>query len=83
MHGNELSGSSGVIASPMWPHVYRHVASNSPGENVEITWRITVSPEKGIRLLFDTFEIEWTVYEAQDCSAYLVVSSALPDLIHE
>ena len=74
MHGNDLSGSSGTIASPMYPHPYRHIVTSGSSQNVEITWRITVSEGKAIRIRFDEFEIQWTVYETQDCSSYLAVS---------
>ena len=58
----------------MWPHAYRHMITGGSSQNSEVTWRITVSEGKAIRLRFDTFEVEWTVYEGQDCSAYLAVS---------
>ena len=61
----------------MWPHVYRHIPTSGTSENVEITWRVMVSEGKVIRLVFENFEIEWTVYEGQDCSEYLAVSAKL------
>ena len=79
VHGNELGGSSGTIASPMFPHSYRHIVNRgSSTEDVEITWRVTVSEGKVIRITFDTFELfNWltTVNEYERCSVYLAVSS--------
>ena len=61
----------------MWPHVYRHIPTSESSDYIEITWRVVVSEGKAIRLMFDNFEIEWTVYEGQDCSSYLAVSAKL------
>ena len=78
VHGNELSGSFGTIASPMFPHSYRHIVNRgSSAENVEITWRVTVAEGKVIRISFDTFElVNWltTVNEYEGCTAFLAVS---------
>ena len=77
VHGNELSGSSGTIASPMFPHSYRHTVNRGSGsQNVEITWRITVSEDMTIRIRFDTFEIRsaYGINVNERCEAYLAVS---------
>ncbi len=36
VHGNDLSGSSGTIASPMYPHPYRHIVMSGSSQNIEI-----------------------------------------------
>lgn len=44
VHGNELNEDRGEIASPMFPHTY----------NLDsvFTWRITVNPDRLIRMYF-------------------------------
>ena len=58
----------------MYPHPYRHIVTSGSSQEIEITWRITVSEGNAIRIRFDEFEVQWTVYDTQDCSSYLAVS---------
>ena len=70
VHGNELFGASGVIASPMFPHTY--FTDGRP--DTEISWRITVDDGLVVNFRFDVFEIESSVYVTNECLSNLVVS---------
>ncbi len=50
MHGNELSGSRGEIASPLYPHSYILRG--------EYTWRVTVDEDRRVRMYFPYFSVE-------------------------
>ncbi|KAJ8923869.1 hypothetical protein NQ315_010451 [Exocentrus adspersus] len=56
---NELSGSHGIVASPMYPLSYYEYSTFS--------WRITVSPRKRILLTFKEFYVE---SDSNDNSCY-------------
>lgn len=49
-HGSELSGPSGVIASPLYPHPFT--------KSEEVTWRITVQSGFSIKIEFDAFNVD-------------------------
>nr|CAD7261777.1 unnamed protein product [Timema shepardi] len=49
LHGNELFGASGQVASPLYPHPYYHEGTYS--------WRITVQFGKAITISFKDFYV--------------------------
>lgn len=59
-HGSELSGPSGVIASPMYPHPYT--------KSDEVTWRITVQSGFSIKIDFDAFNTD--SFSDDECFSY-------------
>ena len=83
VHGNEISGTAGTIASPMWPHAYRPLVTSQSNQASETTWRVTVSEGKVVRITYDNFNIQWPSYEAQDCSSYLVVHDGYDETAQE
>ena len=44
VHGNDLNGNRGEIASPVFPFPYIHRG--------DFSWRVTVDPERFVRLFF-------------------------------
>ncbi|XP_044011009.1 cubilin [Aphidius gifuensis] len=58
-HGNDLSGSSGEIASPLYPYPFK--------KSDEITWRITVDFGFSIKIEFYDFHME-TYFSSSRCS---------------
>lgn len=50
VHGNNIMGTRGEIASPLYPHPFRRV--------VDVTWRITVDFGFSVRIEFDDFHID-------------------------
>ena len=64
LHGNELTGSNGEIASPLYPQPYL--------QDEVITWRITVEFGMSIKVVFDEVRIE-NYY--QDCEAGISVNT--------
>lgn len=73
MHGNELSGPSGEIASPMFPHSYHHVYR--PNSQQEVTWRVTVAEGMGVVVTFSVFEIEMFIHNRR-CDSRLTVRTS-------
>ncbi|XP_077301904.1 cubilin-like [Arctopsyche grandis] len=51
IHGNELSGEAGIIASPMYPKPYMQKLSE------DFSWRITVSFGSSISLVFNELKM--------------------------
>ena len=50
MHGNELTGSRGEIASPLFPSPYI--------QRGDFTWRVTVDEGRRVRIYFNQFSLE-------------------------
>uniref|UniRef100_A0A8I3RZ37 CUB and Sushi multiple domains 2 n=1 Tax=Canis lupus familiaris TaxID=9615 RepID=A0A8I3RZ37_CANLF len=79
--GGDLTGPSGVILSPNYPEPY------PPGK--ECDWRVTVSPDYVIALVFNTFNLEpgydfLHIYDGRDSLSPLIGSfygSQLPGRI--
>uniref|UniRef100_A0A7N4NRF0 CUB and Sushi multiple domains 2 n=1 Tax=Sarcophilus harrisii TaxID=9305 RepID=A0A7N4NRF0_SARHA len=79
--GGDLSGPSGVILSPNYPEPY------PPGK--ECDWKVTVSPDYVIALVFNTFNLEpgydfLHIYDGLDSHSPLIGSfygSQLPERI--
>ncbi|ELW48605.1 CUB and sushi domain-containing protein 3, partial [Tupaia chinensis] len=79
--GGDLTGPSGVILSPNYPEPY------PPGK--ECDWKVTVSPDYVIALVFNTFNLEpgydfLHIYDGQDSLSPLIGSfygSQLPGRI--
>jgi hypothetical protein len=66
VHGNDLSGPTGQVASPLYPHSYRH-------EGV-FSWRIMVDTGKAISITFKEFFIDTS---SSYCYSYIAVSNEL------
>jgi hypothetical protein len=65
VHGNDLSGNRGEIASPLFPHPYIH--------RDDFSWRVTVDAERFVRLYFyPQFSIE-REHESTACISSLLV----------
>ncbi|XP_046451773.1 cubilin-like isoform X2 [Daphnia pulex] len=65
LHGNDLSGNRGEIASPLFPHPYIH--------RDDFSWRVTVDAERFVRLYFyPQFSIE-REHESTACISSLLV----------
>jgi len=74
VHGNELSGSQGEIASPLFPHSYfRLYRRDDPADAT--TWRVTVGDGMAVALEFQVFEVEANSYSGE-CRARLAVIEA-------
>ncbi|ODM98815.1 Cubilin [Orchesella cincta] len=58
VHGVELSGPSGSIASPMFPHTYSGTG--------KFTWRVTVNETYSVQIRFFTFNFD--SYDPDECS---------------
>ena len=71
VHGNELSGSGGEIASPMFPHTY---FTGGRPDTAEVSWRVTVDAPYVVSIRFDVFEVESSVYVSNECLSFIVVS---------
>lgn len=59
VHGNELSGPSGQIASPLYPKIFYDTLLPS------ISWRITVDFDSNIIITFKDFYVE--SYTSDEC----------------
>lgn len=70
VHGNDLSGNRGEIASPLYPHPYIH--------RDDFSWRVTVDNERFVRLYFyPQFSLE-REHDSTTCiSSVLVWSNQL------
>ena len=65
VHGNDLTGSRGEIASPLFPYPYIH--------REDFAWRVTVDPDLFVRLFFyNQFSIERDSDSGTCISALLV-----------
>lgn len=58
VHGNELFGPSGEIASPLYPKIYEE---NTLWSDSSVTWRITVDFQSVILISFKDFFINWFI----------------------
>jgi hypothetical protein len=70
VHGNDLSGPTGQVASPLYPRSYSR-------EGV-FSWRIMVDIGKAIAITFKDFFID--VYFS-DCYSYFAVSNKMYSVI--
>lgn len=50
IHGNDITGSFGEIASPFYPQAFKR--------SDEVTWRVTVPFGSAVRVEFDDFHLE-------------------------
>lgn len=72
VHGNDLSGNRGEIASPLFPHPYIH--------RDDFSWRVTVDAERFVRLYFyPQFSIE-REHESTACISSLLVLGQINQL---
>lgn len=72
VHGNDLSGNRGEIASPLFPHPYIH--------RDDFSWRVTVDAERFVRLYFyPQFSIE-REHESTACISSLLVLGQINEL---
>jgi len=75
VHGNDLSGNRGEIASPLFPHPYIH--------RDDFSWRVTVDAERFVRLYFyPQFSIE-REHESTACISSLLVLGQMNKLCFE
>ncbi|XP_069688891.1 cubilin [Periplaneta americana] len=63
LHGNNLNGPSGQIASPLYPNFYLHSG--------QFFWRIVVDSGKAIAITFKEFFID--IYSLTECHYYLAI----------
>lgn len=67
VHGNDLTGNRGEIASPLFPYPYIHRA--------DFTWRITVDADRYVQLFFfSQFTVERDPNSGACISSLLVYS---------
>ena len=65
VHGNDLTGNRGEIASPLFPHPYIH--------RDDFSWRVTVDPERFVMIYFyPQFSME-REHESTVCISSLLV----------
>lgn len=50
IHGNDITGTFGAIASPFYPHAFKR--------SDDVTWRVTVPFGLAVRIEFDDFHLE-------------------------
>jgi hypothetical protein len=75
VHGNDLSGPAGQVASPLYPRSYRHYGSFS--------WRIMVDTGQAIAITFKEFFFEvyfsnWYSFVAVSNEIFLFISVYKP-----
>ncbi|KAJ4432257.1 hypothetical protein ANN_20874 [Periplaneta americana] len=70
LHGNNLNGPSGQIASPLYPNFYLHSG--------QFFWRIVVDSGKAIAITFKEFFID--IYSLTECHYYLAARADEPEL---
>ncbi|KAH0568173.1 hypothetical protein KQX54_019308 [Cotesia glomerata] len=88
IHGNDITGSSGEIASPFYPLAFKR--------SDEVTWRVTVPFGSAVRVEFDDFHLEnfndcyyfsFMIYDGYDSDAPVLSepcsssSNNLPDSV--
>jgi hypothetical protein len=66
VHGNDLSGPAGQIASPLYPRSYLHYGSFS--------WRIMVDIGRAIAITFKEFFVE---FYFSNCISFVTVSNEM------
>ena len=70
MYGtSELSGDSGVVVSPLFPHAF-FLTDGHPNPS----WRINVQAGSIVQVSFELFEVEVNGFGNHDCLSSLVVS---------
>ncbi|GLG98263.1 Cubilin homolog [Gryllus bimaculatus] len=72
IHGNELEGQSGQIASPLYPRPYL--------QESEYSWRVTVAVGSAIRITFREFYIESF---SDSCDMFLAIYDGYDDTAPE
>ncbi|KAL1132415.1 hypothetical protein AAG570_010370 [Ranatra chinensis] len=76
-YDNEITGTKGVIASPLYPLKYKN--------NGLFTWRVTVKLRQAIKVSFNDVYVldgecnsEIVVYDGYDSSAQILIEACLP-----
>ncbi|XP_057337332.1 cubilin-like isoform X2 [Microplitis mediator] len=83
IHGNDITGTFGAIASPFYPHAFKR--------SDDVTWRVTVPFGLAVRIEFDDFHLEnvnecyfssFTIYDGYDSEAPILsepCTNSIPD----